>query len=853
MNLKMLELRFIMKRDTQQHVCFRTTFENYRLLMLFLFFFIVSLSCTRGSASEDLYGKRSYPYVLREVFGNTNKPGMRLIVSDIDCDLRDEFLYVQKPAINIRNKIDFWDEKPGIVSWVLNSSNELGKPFCANLDQEGDLEIMVPEKIENSIFLNVYNSGRRLLHRFCACEGIDRNDDGRWDGVFEEIVTLDLNSDGYLEIVVAVRSSYDLHPRGVWAFNWNEEREIWRFETGTQMVDMVSADVDGDRFPEIVCSTCAPSNGSSANGTDDNHSYVIVLDDTGELKWVKSIGGIFSRVDVYLGDSDPDGGLDIVAIESSGYPEEEKKSRVIILNGKMGHFKKEKAFSVPLSSHEVKDMNNDGQLEIFLLFGNGQICVLDSDLKIKKKFNDPQKSTRMLLEDLNDDGKCELILSGKNKKTVVLDNEVVDVLTVFDDGGDLFSVRPNPGEPKRLALMCPNYLYFLDMKPNPDYNTSNWHYIVSGLIGVLVLFLMFSFRKRFFGPPSHVESGLLEAIPGGIIIVDKRGKITSCNQHAQDILELKKTKCVGTSYQELFDNDDRKDILKMIEMSQNESWEEAQEVRVKVGGMPKELLVSISALKDKKDTDVGKLVMIDDVSELVMSQRALAWATVAQQAAHKIKNPLTMMQLAIDRIQSVSRETFGVEAKKLDRYIETNRNQINSLLKITDAFMQIADLKPPHFQPTNINHVIESISTKYAESFSKGIALTLNLNQDLPNVKADEHQMVNVFENVITNALEAMGEKGSLSVSTGVAQRFQDSGAKPAVKEYVQVEITDTGRGIPSEDMDKLFDQFFSRRKGGTGMGLAIVKKIVDDHEGHIHVESTLGVGTTVTVLIPVW
>jgi len=212
-----------------------------------------------------------------------------------------------------------------------------------------------------------------------------------------------------------------------------------------------------------------------------------------------------------------------------------------------------------------------------------------------------------------------------------------------------------------------------------------------------------------------------------------------------------------------------------------------------------------------------------------------------------------MMKLALDRMETVSREAFGEDAGKLDRYIETNRKQIAALLDMTDVFIQIADLRPPHFAPTNLNIVIRNVLDKYADSFSDTIAVHLKLAEEIPNVRADEKLMEVVFENLLSNAIEAVGEKGTIDVATNLEQRFQVSPVNLGTKNYVQLEISDTGTGIPQEEIGKLFDRFFSRREGGTGLGLAIVKKIVDDHHGLIHVESAVGVGSTFTVSIPVW
>ena len=837
---------------------FITTFfwfvDMFRLALISLMLmFSVLLSPVIGNDIESVYSKGSFPYVLKEVFGRPQKQKSNLVISDVDCDRRDEFLYLN-PGANVRNHISLWDEHTSNVSWILNSSNELGRPLCANLNNTGDLEIVVPEKIENSVYLNVYTSEMRLLQRFFTCEGVDLNSNGEWDGELIPRIALDLSGERNLEIVASIASFNDLYPRGICAFNWEKGKEIWRFETGTQITDISSADLDGDNQPEIICSTSAPNNGSIANETDDKHSYIIVLDKDGNLVRKKETGGIFSGVSVFLEDIDSDGKLDIVTILDNWLSKKRSEIKISIVDSKTWRSKREMIIYSKINALDIKDINNDGKFEFILLCQNGQLLVLNSQLKTVREFSDPQKSNCMLVEDLNNDGKLEVILSNSNikdRKTIVLDNELKKVLAVFDDGGIPYSVRTNPGQPKRLALMAADYLYFLDLVkvPPPPYQT----YLIYGLVVALLLFIIFSLRKRIVKPPAIVEPQFLHAIPGGLMAIDKKGKISFCSQKAREIFGFQNKSIVGEQYREVMKGDDQKEIVNLIDRAQKESWQGVEEVQMKIGNETKNLLVNITSFSDGKGIHSGSLIMVDDVTEVIWSQRALAWATVAQQAAHKIKNPLTMMNLALQRIQDVSCETFGEEAKKLDKYIETNRKQIASLLKMTDVFMQIADLKPPNFQPTNINHVIECVVDKFAESFSKGIELSLNLDKNLPNVRADERQMETVIENLITNAVAAMGRKGSLDVTTGFSQRFQESKETSAVKEYAQIEISDTGRGIPSEDKDKLFDQFFSRREGGTGLGLAIVKKIVDDHGGLINVDSEEGVGTTVAISIPVW
>jgi len=112
-------------------------------------------------------------------------------------------------------------------------------------------------------------------------------------------------------------------------------------------------------------------------------------------------------------------------------------------------------------------------------------------------------------------------------------------------------------------------------------------------------------------------------------------------------------------------------------------------------------------------------------------------------------------------------------------------------------------------------------------------------------------QIENILANLISNALAAIETQGSINISTSFVQRFQEEATQAGVEEYILIEVSDTGCGIPPHEIDRIFEPFHSNTEGGTGLGLTFVKKIVNDHKGTITVESTEGVGTTFAVSIP--
>jgi signal transduction histidine kinase len=212
--------------------------------------------------------------------------------------------------------------------------------------------------------------------------------------------------------------------------------------------------------------------------------------------------------------------------------------------------------------------------------------------------------------------------------------------------------------------------------------------------------------------------------------------------------------------------------------------------------------------------------------------------------AHEIRNPLvairTFTQLLPERYNDAEfREGFqGLALKEVDRIC----GLINDLLSF-------ARPSKPNVSPEAINDVVENI-TRILETQAKekNVAIFREFSENLPKVWIDREQMKQVFMNLILNAIQAMQEGGSLSIATRSVAR---TGADP-VGEFVQVEVRDTGIGIPEDNLQHIFDPFFTSKDEGSGLGLAVSHQIVQEHGGFVTVESTVGKGTAFFVHVPV-
>jgi len=212
--------------------------------------------------------------------------------------------------------------------------------------------------------------------------------------------------------------------------------------------------------------------------------------------------------------------------------------------------------------------------------------------------------------------------------------------------------------------------------------------------------------------------------------------------------------------------------------------------------------------------------------------------------AHEIRNPLvairTFTQLLPERYDDPEfRNVFqGLALKEVDRIC----GLINDLLTF-------ARPSKPNVAPENISDVVENIARILeSQAKEKNVEITREFDLNLPKVWIDKEQMKQVFMNLILNAIQAMQDSGSIVISTRISARNNDE----LIKECVQVEIRDTGVGIPEENLEHIFDPFFTSKDEGSGLGLAVSHQIVQEHGGFVTVESTVGKGTAFFVHVPV-
>jgi signal transduction histidine kinase len=229
-------------------------------------------------------------------------------------------------------------------------------------------------------------------------------------------------------------------------------------------------------------------------------------------------------------------------------------------------------------------------------------------------------------------------------------------------------------------------------------------------------------------------------------------------------------------------------------------------------------------------------------TELERTQRLEAWADMARQVAHDIKNPLTPIQLSAEHAQRVNADRGRPLSPILDECVSAILSQVKLLRQISAEFSSFASSPTPRPEPTRVPDLLEEVVEPYRAGLVGRVAITVNAAGDLPLAHIDRTLFARALTNVIENALHAMPAGGALTISARV---------DPATPGVVTVEVADTGMGMDASARAKIFEPYFSTKATGTGLGLTIAKRNVELNGGTIDVTSERGAGTTVRMTLP--
>ncbi len=348
---------------------------------------------------------------------------------------------------------------------------------------------------------------------------------------------------------------------------------------------------------------------------------------------------------------------------------------------------------------------------------------------------------------------------------------------------------------------------------------------------------------------------ILDNLTAGVIVFDRHGLIDTVNPGATRILRLPLSVYRGRGLGEVAGLEafaaavrQRFETLATHpEAGERDQWQDSFELQSttqpvqQLDGPQQDILTLL--VRGARMPGGAKLIVFDDITEVVSAQRSQAWSEVARRLAHEIKNPLTPIQLSAERLQhKLEAKLEGADQAMLVRAVATIVNQVQAMKTLVNEFRDYARLPAAQLKAIDLNQLVNEVLSLYATQQEAG-RLRMLLALDLPAIEGDTTQLRQVIHNLVQNGLDAVAEvpRGRVVVRTELARNEQ--GAVRAVR----LIVADNGPGFSDSVLRRAFEPYVTTKpKGkGTGLGLAVVKKIADEHGARVRLTNLLGAQET--------
>ncbi|MDL5038734.1 sensor histidine kinase [Comamonas resistens] len=332
---------------------------------------------------------------------------------------------------------------------------------------------------------------------------------------------------------------------------------------------------------------------------------------------------------------------------------------------------------------------------------------------------------------------------------------------------------------------------------------------------------------------------ILDNLTSGVIVLDSDGRIVLSNPGATRILREPMAVFQGKHLREI---SGLQDLARVVQeqfelffgdpasQQGRERWQQVYELDAGDGDVVHNTTSLV--MRGAELPDAQRLLVFDDISEIVSAQRAQAWGEVARRVAHEIKNPLTPIQLSAERMaMKLTDKLEPAEQALLTKSVKTIVDQVAAMKRLVDEFREYARLPAAKLQPMDINALVTEVLQLYGEE-NATVRVEASLDENCPMIRGDSQQLRQVIHNLLQNAQDS------------TAQRAQETGQTPGVvtietrwvdaAQRVRLSISDSGTGFAPNILQRAFEPYVTTKTRGTGLGLAVVKKIADEHGARV-------------------
>ena len=336
-------------------------------------------------------------------------------------------------------------------------------------------------------------------------------------------------------------------------------------------------------------------------------------------------------------------------------------------------------------------------------------------------------------------------------------------------------------------------------------------------------------------------AAVVENVAAGVVSLDAQGRIFTCNGAALHMLGQREEEVLGKTPSAAWADPERARLAELVARDSaeaNASGRARHELRLVAGGEWRTLDVKVTSMRDAAGAPAGAVVVLEDLTELIKAQQLAAWSEAARRVAHEIKNPLTPIRLAAERMLRKQEEGDAGAGASVREGVEIIVREVETMKRMVDEFSRFARMPRPQPAEVDVSQWLAETLHLY-RGVKPGVEVAGAVGTGAETARLDAEQMKRALINLLDNAVEATPAPGEVEVAV---ERLDGR---------LEIRVSDTGPGIPREARDKIFMPYFSTKGRGSGLGLAIVHRIVSDHYGTVRVEENAPRGSVFVISLP--
>ena len=716
-----------------------------------------------------------------------------------------------------------------------------------NHDNFDDIIVFVQEK--DSLFLYVIdvknsenNLGKYLIKHSFLLKRPFRKSNEKWDIYYFHHAIVDLDNNGQKELIFTIVSGHSRKPRGIFIYDFNQQKITYRYETNASLMDMNFFDLNHDGKKEIIVNTYASGNFSPEVKESDFYSWIFVFD--------RTLRPIFKPIQLYgftstflgIGIKEKDKYSILGFISDVG--KSDQLSSLVKIDSK-GNILRKVEIPTPSKWYPYLYQINEDSLIIIAKNESEEVRLYDHKFNLLRHKRFPGGVNFLKMVDLNNDGQKEII-GIRPFKLVVFDsylNSIAQTDINIVPSHISVSIGQNGFQAsKYIRLSSKNFnvdyvFVYLPLIKNTKILTllTFWFLLVLFLLFVEVKGSEVAIRWNFL-PLNLTENSKV------FLIIDDKGRVLFHNTSLLTSTNLKyalmKKQFFHTGLVEY------PQLVQIIERA----IQDHNLIRHRLWINEKKYIISIFPIRIWSALIVGYSVQILRDEFNCMDEKTKIWTNTIKKLAHDIKTPLSNIDVGVQTVRDNIIKTKLPDKNVLVEDLEVLSNEVRRITSMLSSFLKFVNLEKPHFQFSSIHQTIRKSANNFAAYWKTNFTIDFEFDQQIPFFHFDPQQMEIVMNNLIKNALDALRDKGKIVIRTTLLSDEID----PKVNHHCEIEVVDNGPGISKEKQRYIFDPNFSEKKNGNGLGLTIVKKIIEDHDGHIKVFSTQGLGTTFRIILPI-